>query len=263
MEQNTDRLFWTLTSIIVGALLLTISVKTFPGVANSVVKPISGITKQADTSTKSADQAFKDATNNGNNSNSNTQKQNQNDKDNAVEADTLNLNVVPNGDGTGVLVGTLNGDLKGNLNIPTFVKVKGQLTKITSVGKGAFEVNKLTSVTIPNSVTDIGNYAFANNQLTSVSIPNSVTRIGDGAFGVNNLTSITIPNGVKTIGKTAFTRNKNLASVTIPNSVTDIGQYAFNVCALSSINIPNQQGYQSAISNEAFDIGIPVTNNLS
>lgn len=223
MEHNTNRLFWTLTSIIVGALLLTISVKAFPGVAHTVTAPFSGLTKQSDTSTKTSAQAYKDAigtvNSNSNNSNDNSQNSKQADpKASAVEASTLNLNVTPNGDGTGILTGKVNGTMKGDLNIPKYVTVNGQLTKITSIGANAFYGNNLTSVTIPNSVTSIEFGAFYNNNLTSVNIPNSVTSIGFEAFNNNKLTSV---------------------------------------------NIPNQQVYQSAQYNNAFDSSVTVTNNPS
>lgn len=237
MEKNTDRLFWTLTSIIVGALLLTISVKAFPGVANSIVKPISGITKQSDTSTKTADQAYKDAINgvNGKSSNNNSgsnsgssQSSKPTDPDaqakaSAVEASTLGFKVTANGDGTGVLNGYTNDmDKRTTLNIPEYVKVNGQITKITS----------------------IADLAFASH----------------GCF-----TSVNIPNGVTTIGKSAF-YNNDLTSVSIPNSVTNIGWYAFNTNQLTTVNIPNKQGLQSAVSNSAFDLYGPytqITNNPS
>lgn len=237
MEKNTDRLFWTLTSIIVGALLLTISVKAFPGVANSIVKPISGITKQADTSTKTSDQAYKDAingvnggsSNNSSGSNSGSSQSSQptdpdaQAKASAVEASTLGFKVTANGDGTGVLNGYTNDmDKRTTLNIPEYVKVNGQITKITS----------------------IADLAFASH----------------GCF-----TSVNIPNGVTTIGKSAF-YNNDLTSVSIPNSVTNIGWYAFNTNQLTTVNIPNKQGLQSAVSNSAFDLYGPytqITNNPS
>lgn len=237
MEHNTDRLFWTLTSIIVGALLLTISVKAFPGVANSIVKPIYGITKQADTSTKTSDQAYKDAingvnggsSNNSSGSNSGSSQSSQptdpdaQAKASAVEASTLGFKVTANGDGTGVLNGYTNDmDKRTTLNIPEYVKVNGQITKITS----------------------IADLAFASH----------------GCF-----TSVNIPNGVTTIGKSAF-YNNDLTSVSIPNSVTNIGWYAFNTNQLTTVNIPNKQGLQSAVSNSAFDLYGPyttITNNPS
>lgn len=43
MEHTTDRLFWTLTAVIIGALLLTIAIKAFPGVAGGIMSKISGV----------------------------------------------------------------------------------------------------------------------------------------------------------------------------------------------------------------------------
>lgn len=58
MENTTDRLFWTLSSIIVGALLLTIGVKAFPHAAASMVSPMRGVMSAADKSTSNVDKAL-------------------------------------------------------------------------------------------------------------------------------------------------------------------------------------------------------------
>ena len=91
-------------------------------------------------------------------------------------------------------------------------------------------MNKLTSVTIGNSVTSIGDGAFQFCGLTSVTIGNSVTSIGDEAFQFCGLTSVTIGNSVTSIGDEAFYGCRGLTSVTIPESVTSIGRYAFSGC---------------------------------
>ena len=120
-----------------------------------------------------------------------------------------------------------------DVQIPPQIKGK----PVTSIGYGAFEDKKLTSVTIPDSVTSIGGRAFLSNQLTSVTIGNGVTLIGYGAFARNQLTSVIIPESVTSIGESAFEDNQ-LTSVIIPDSVTSIGESAFEDNNLTSIIVP-------------------------
>lgn len=58
MEHTTDRLFWTLTSVLVGALLLTIGVKAFPNAAASMISPMRGVMSAADRSTSNINKAL-------------------------------------------------------------------------------------------------------------------------------------------------------------------------------------------------------------
>lgn len=61
MEHTTDRLFWTLSAIIIAALILTVSVKVFPKATQDVIAPFSGLVRQADTSTNAIGQATNSA----------------------------------------------------------------------------------------------------------------------------------------------------------------------------------------------------------
>lgn len=61
MEHTTDRLFWTLSTIIIAALLLTISVKAFPKETQAVIEPMTGLLRQADKSSNDVDNAVSDA----------------------------------------------------------------------------------------------------------------------------------------------------------------------------------------------------------
>ena len=177
---------------------------------------------------------------------------------------SLTLNSVADDDGTWAY--TLSGDeatITGcvatcptELVIPSTVDGYG----VTKIGYEAFQNNRLTRVTIPDSVTWIDGSAFSDNQLTSVTIPDSVTFIGQVAFQYNRLTSVTIGDNITTIGGFAFRFNKltsvtigdnvtsivngafshnELTSVSIPDSVTKIGDYAFNYNQLTSVTIPD------------------------
>lgn len=114
-----------------------------------------------------------------------------------------------------------------NMGIVMFDKL------ISLIGVAAFEsCQRLTSITIPNSVIAIGEMAFCDcDNLMSVTIPDSVTKIGNEAFALcNSLTSIAIPNSVIEIGNYTFSECSSLTSVSIPNSVTEIGRGAFACC---------------------------------
>ena len=101
-------------------------------------------------------------------------------------------------------------------------------------------------------VLGISDYAFNScEKLTSITIPNSVTNIGYGAFrSCKGLTSITIPNSVTFIGSYAFYECINLTSITIPNSVTSIGDYPFFSCPkLEKIIVSNENTYFDSRDN--------------
>lgn len=203
MEHTTDRLFWTLTSIIVGALILTIGVNAFPKATQEVIQPISGILKQADTTTHTANSAANNAMSNGdnsNNSNSNSSPSSKSStptdpdaqaKANAVNVDnSQTISIQNNGDGTASLT---NMDLVPNdksgynisqdgdfsisyqmtYNIPEYVISQGHLLKITSLA--------------PNSLNQIMSYG-ANSSSFPEKGPNSY----------NPTININIPDSIQT-----------------------------------------------------------------
>lgn len=89
-------------------------------------------------------------------------------------------------------------------------------------------------------VKKIGKDAFAISPINSVTIPSSVVEIGDNAFNdCINLTTVKFESGsqLKKIGNMAFL-NCSMTSMVIPDSVTSIGEYAFKDCSLVSVQLP-------------------------
>ena len=154
---------------------------------------------------------------------------------------------------SGVTVCGLVNKAATEIHIPSQIDYGHYTYDVTSIGEGAFDwCERLTSITIPNSVTSIGEEAFAYCKgLTSITIPNSVTSIGERAFAwCKGLTSIVVEKGNKTydsrencnaiIETATNTLILGCKSTVIPNSVTSIGERAFYGCeSRTLISIPN------------------------
>ncbi len=91
-----------------------------------------------------------------------------------------------------------------------------------------------TDVVVPSKINNIpvntiGTNAFnKKNKITSITLPNTLKYIGDVAFSeCENLKKVNIPDSVTAIDRYAFYWCPNLKSVTVPASVKTIGMYAF------------------------------------
>jgi hypothetical protein len=107
-------------------------------------------------------------------------------------------------------------------------------------------------------VTSIADSAFDRVQrLTEVTIPDSVTSIGDSAFAeCTSLTRITLGNGVRSIGAWAFNYCIQLTSVHLPATVTLIKDFAFFHCpSLAEITVDGQNVNYSSVGGVLFDKG--------
>lgn len=120
---------------------------------------------------------------------------------------------------------------------------------ITYIGSCAFAyLQKLSEVSIPNTVEEIGTYAFTphrneigantNGSLTSIVIPEGVKYIDEGAFFNTRIETVILPNTLLEIGDNAFQCCKMLANIELPNSLEKIGSLAFDCTKLTNIYIP-------------------------
>ncbi len=69
-----------------------------------------------------------------------------------------------------------------------------QPSKLIQINRGAFADNKITSITLPDSLKMIDMEAFKGNKLTHVTIPSNVSHIGVKAFANNKIKDIVMNN---------------------------------------------------------------------
>ena len=127
-----------------------------------------------------------------------------------------------------------------------------------------YELDKITSITIPNRVTKIGNFAFEYcSLLSNLNIGGSVEEIGMFTFAnCDKLTNITIPDGVTSIGNYAFSDCRNLTSVSIGYGLKHFGYLndgsgAFSNCPkLTSVVWNAQACADFEVSEEAPFYGV-------
>lgn len=137
----------------------------------------------------------------------------------------------------------------GDIVIPATVSYGEQTYRVVETGS-FFACQKITSVTLPNSIITIGEGSFNGcTNMTTINIPNNVRTIKSDAFrDCWSLQTITISNNVTSIGDYAFTNCTNLVSITIGDSVKNIGQKAFTGCTkIDSVvwNAKNCENYAS------------------
>lgn len=117
------------------------------------------------------------------------------------------------------------------------------LQDVTSIGPYLFyKCDKLTDVTLSNSITSIGESAFSNcSNLQDIYIASGVTNIDSSAFyNCTKLTNIIIPDNVTNIGSSIFSGCSGLAKVIIGKGITNISSNAFQSCSnLTSVTIPD------------------------
>ena len=117
-------------------------------------------------------------------------------------------------------------DIPAELVIPS--EIDGLPVKYLSQ-MAFYNCEKLTAVTIPETVTSFGFQNFLScKNLKTVNLPDGLTGIYEAAFAqCTSLESITLPDGMKEIGNLVFSGCTSLKEINIPASVDTYGEPAF------------------------------------
>ena len=170
------------------------------------------------------------------------------------EADTTFKFTILSDSTVSVRCGVSPDNLKGDVVIPSTVKIDGKVYTVTEIEERAFEsCDNMKNITIPPSVTTIGAAAFkACFGLKDVEIPNGVTRIEDRVFeSCPLLTSVKIPSSVTSIGNLAFRSCWDLIGVKLSSNVKSIGDMAFHGCTDLDLVINNTE-WNVTVGRDAF-----------
>lgn len=100
----------------------------------------------------------------------------------------------------------------------------------------------IRAVVVEQGVENVGNFAFFMlDKLTSVTLPDSVRKIGSWAFyGCEALRLLDLGKGVQEIDRSAFERCYALTGVRLPASLQTLRYHAFYRCeGLTSITVPS------------------------
>lgn len=129
---------------------------------------------------------------------------------------------------------------KTDENLSGAVKILSSINgkKVVAIKEKAFfGRDKVTSVTIPESVTDIGTQAFYGCKAKKINIPKGIKILKEKVFCNSGIESISIPSSVVTIESEAlaYTPIKNIK---IPSSVTTIKDEAFEATELVEFSLP-------------------------
>ena len=151
-----------------------------------------------------------------------------------------------------------NGDVGGEVMIPSVVVYDGCSYAVTKIGAAFTDCKSLTGVTIPSTVTVLGSNCFAGTGLEFVVIPGCVrTMQGDCFVQCTDLTTVILNSGTQKIGSNTFAGCTSLVSIDIPASIITIDNNAFDGCtSLTSVCFEGSEPPE--MDSDAFSTGTTI-----
>ena len=113
---------------------------------------------------------------------------------------------------------------RGQVSIPSIVRIEEKQYTITSIGDGAFSFCKrLSKITLPQSIRKVGRYAFYATSIRDLHLPDNIVHICNDAFSMcKYLNHINIPLSLEKIPN-KFLSGTAVQYLEIPPSVKFIG----------------------------------------
>jgi hypothetical protein len=131
-------------------------------------------------------------------------------------------------------------EYEGDIIIPPTVEYGNITYTVNCIDRAFSSCDKVTSVTLPNTIVSITQYSLSGTSITSITIPESVTNLEGYVFqGCHSLETVVLPSTLGTIKKYTFASCTALKEIEIPKTVTTIEELAFEGCSsLTSVVIP-------------------------
>lgn len=111
------------------------------------------------------------------------------------------------------------------------------------IGKSAFYLSSLKSISLGRKVTEIKPYTFYGCDLGAIMLPANLTTIGRSAFYGSSLTEIDFSqlNKLERIGEYAFFSSESLERVYFGNTLKEIGDCAFYGCTVLDLSLEGSE----------------------
>ena len=256
LENNTDRLFWTITSVIVTCLVLTVAVKLFPQQARvirgAIVYSVNNTHDHKTVKDPHYEKVHKQIVAN--------QKDNDEDSNFNFSYDQSS--------NSATVTGYKSLPDSHKIVIPRYIKHNGQQYQIIAIAPNSFNHTNLTSVTFPEGLQTIGQNAFANSKLQNVVFPKTLNDIQSYAFDSNQLASINLPaRDDLHIESNAFTNNL-IKFVNLPNKNNiDLGAFdngtSIVYSAVSNSNPSNEANFNDYRDTSFYKLSGGANSKLS